>query len=54
MSPLKTLFTCKAIAAISSMGYSGELYGEAWSLLEWKFGGTYLIAETKLKTLRIQ
>ena len=38
MSHLKTLLTGKARSAISGMGYSGQFYGAAWSILERKFG----------------
>ena len=37
MSHLKTLLTGKARSAISGMGYSGQFYGAAWSILERKF-----------------
>ena len=33
MSHLKTLLTSKAKSAISGMGYSGEIYDQAWELL---------------------
>ena len=36
------------------MGYSGDLYGEAWTLLERRFGRPYLIVEAQLNTLRNQ
>ena len=39
MNHLKTLLTGKARSAISGMGYSGQFYGAAWSILERKFGG---------------
>ena len=54
MSHLKTLLTGKARAAIASMGYSGDLYDEAWALLERRFGRPYLIVEAQLNTLRNQ
>ena len=54
MSHLKTLLTGKARAARASMGYSGDLYGEAWTLLERRFGRPYLIVEAQLNTLRNQ
>ena len=54
MSHLKTMLTGKARAAIASMGYSGDLYGEAWALLERRFGQPYLIVEAQLNTLRNQ
>ena len=38
MSHLKTLPTGKARSAISGMGYSGQFYGAAWSILERSFG----------------
>ena len=53
MSYLKTLLTGKARGAIISMGYSGDLYGEAWALLERRFGRPYLIVEAQLNTLRV-
>ena len=34
MSHLKTLLTGKARSATSAMGYSGQFYGAAWSILE--------------------
>ena len=37
MSQLETLLTVKARSAISGMGYSGQFYGAAWSILERKF-----------------
>ena len=54
MSHLKTLLTGKARAAIASMGYPGDLYGEVWALLERRFGRPYLIVEAQLNTLRNQ
>ena len=51
MSHLKTLLTGKKRAAIASMGYSGDLYGEAWALLERRFGRHYIIVEAQLNTL---
>ena len=54
MSHLKTLLTGKARAAIASMGFSGDLYGEACALLEGRFGQPYLIVEAQLNTLRNQ
>ena len=54
MSHLKTLLTGKDRAALASMGYSGDLYGEAWTLLERRFGRPYLIIEAQLNTLRNQ
>ena len=39
MSRLKTLLTGKARSAISGMGYSGQFYGAAWSVLERKLAG---------------
>ena len=54
MSHLKTLLAGKAGAAIASMGYSGDLYGEAWALLEGRFRRPYLIVEAQLNTLRNQ
>ena len=54
MSHLKTLLTGKAKSAISGMGYSGELYAQAWELLGWKFGRPYLIIDAQLNILRKQ
>ena len=51
MRHLKTLLTGKAGAAVASMGYSGDLYGEAWALLERRFGRPYLIVEAQFNTL---
>ena len=36
MSHLKTIIIGKAKSAISGMGYSGQFYGAAWSILVWK------------------
>ena len=52
MSQLTTLLTDKAKEASASTGYSGELNGEAWGLLEIKYSWPYLIIEGELKTLR--
>ena len=52
MSHLKTLLTGKAKSAISGMGYSGQLYGAAWSILERKFGRPHVIIDAQLESLR--
>ena len=52
MSHLKTLLTGKARSAISGMGYSGQLYGAAWSILERKFGRPHVIIDAQLESLR--
>ena len=52
MSHLKTLVTGKAKSAISGMGYSGQFYGTAWSILERKFGRPHVIIDAQLKSLR--
>ena len=54
MSHLKTLLTYKAKSAISGMGYSGEIYAQAWKLQGRKFGRPYLIVDAQLNTLRKQ
>ena len=52
MSHLKTLLTVKARSAISGMGYSGQFYGAAWSILERKFGRPHVIIDSQLESLR--
>ena len=52
MSHLKTLLTGKARSAISGMGYSGQLYGAAWSIPERKFGRLHVIIDAQLESLR--
>ena len=52
MSHLKTLLTGKATSAISGKGYSGQLYGAAWSILERKFGRPRVIIDAQLESLR--
>ena len=52
MSHLKTLLTGKARSAISGMGYSGQFYGTAWSILERKFGRPHVIIDAQLESLR--
>ena len=52
MSYLKTLLTSKARSAVSGIGYSGEFYGAAWSILERKFGRPYVILDAQLESLR--
>ena len=52
MSHLKTLLTGKAKSAISGMGYSGQFYSAAWSILERKFGRPHVIIDAQLESLR--
>ena len=52
MSHLKTLLTGKARSVISGMGYSGQFYGAAWSILERKFGRPHVIIDAQLEGLR--
>ena len=52
MSHLKTLLTGKAISTISGMGYSGQFYGAAWSILERNFGRPHVIIDAQLESLR--
>ena len=52
MSHLKTLLTGKARSAIFGMGYSGQFYGAAWSILQRKFGRPHVIIDAKLESLR--
>ena len=52
MNHLKTLLTGKARSAISGMGYSGQFYGAAWSILEKKLGRPYVIIDAQLESLR--
>ena len=52
MSHLKTLLTVKARSAISGMGYSGQFYAAAWSILERKFGRPHVIIDAQLESLR--
>ena len=52
MSHLKTLLTGKARSAISGIGYSGQFYGAAWSILERKFGRPHVIIDAQLESLR--
>ena len=52
MSHLKTLLTCRARSAISELGYSEQFYGDAWSILEKKFGRPHLIIDAQLDSLR--
>ena len=54
LSHLKTLLTAKPKLAIASRGYSGELYGEAWVMLERGYGRPYLFAEVQQNTLQNQ
>ena len=49
MSHLKTLLTGKAKFAISGMGYSGQFYGAAWSILERKFGRPLVIIDAQFE-----
>ena len=52
MSHLKTLPTGKARSAIPGMGYSGQFYSAAWSILERKFGRPHVIIDAQLESLR--
>ena len=52
MSQLKTILTGKARSAISGMGYSGQFYSAAWSILERKFRWPHVIIDAKLESLR--
>ena len=53
MSHLKTLLTGEARSAISGMVYSGQFYGAAWNILEWKFRRPHVIIDAQLESLRI-
>ena len=50
MSHLKTLRTGKSRSAISGMGYSGQFYGAALSILERKFGRPHVIIDAQLES----
>ena len=52
MSHLNTRLTGKARSAISGMGYSGQFYGAAWSILERKCGRPHVIIDAQLESLR--
>ena len=52
MSHLNTPLTGKARSAISGVGYSGQFYGAAWSILERKFGRPHVIIDAQLESLR--
>ena len=52
MSHLKTLLTGKVSSAISGMGYSGQFYGAAWSILTNNFGRPHVIIDEQLESLR--
>ena len=52
MSHLKALLTGKAMSAISGMGFSGQFYGAAWSILERKFGRPNVIIDAQLENVR--
>ena len=52
MSHTKTLLTGKARSAISRMGYSGQFYDAAWSVLERKFARPHKIIDSQLESLR--
>ena len=52
MSHLKNLLTGKARSAISGMGYSGQFYDPARSILERKFGRPHVIIDAQLESLR--
>ena len=54
MSHLKTLLTGKATSAISGMGYSGQFYGAAWSILESKFGRPHVIIDAFAKASQVK
>ena len=49
---LKTLLTGKARSAISGMGFSGQFYRAAWSILERKFGRPHVAIDAQLESLR--
>ena len=51
MSRLKTLLKGKARSEISVMGYSGQFYCVAWSILERKFGRPHVIIDAQLESL---
>ena len=52
MSHSKTLLTGNARSAISGMGYSGQFYGAAWSILKRKIGRPHVIIDAQLEILR--
>ena len=52
MRHLKTLLSGKARPAMSGMGYSGQFYGSAWSIVERKFGRPHVIIDAQLESLR--
>ena len=52
MGHLKALLTDKAKSAISGMGYSGQFYSAAWSILERKLGRPQVILDAQLESLR--
>ena len=52
MNHLKTLLTGTARSAISGMGYSGQFYSAAWSILERKFGRPHVIIDAQQESLR--
>ena len=52
ISQLKILLKGKARSEISGKGYSGELYGASWSILERKFGRPHVIIDAQLESLR--
>ena len=54
MSHLKTLLTGKTRSSISGMGYSGQFYGAAWSILGRKFWRPLVILDAQLESLRKQ
>ena len=51
MSHLKTPLTDEARSAISGMGYSGQFYGAASSILERKLGRPHVIIDAQLESL---
>ena len=52
INQLKILLKGKAWSEISGKGYSGELYGASWSILERKFGRPHVIIDAQLESLR--
>ena len=52
MSHLKTQMTGKATSSISEMGYSGQFYGAAWSILERNFARPHVVIDEELESLR--
>ena len=52
MKHLENLLIGWARSAISAMGYSGQFYGAAWSILDMKFGRPHVIIDVQLESLR--